>query len=156
VADCDDATEIEGILFRQRPQVIRRAPHVLERTRPTATFIADSPVLDTPYGIPRVSEGLLERSRVGDGVLRQEAAAVNEQNDRMRPGPLRQAQVPELKRAGSIRDPMIRRGRRQGGDTVERERPLARRRHRCAYRDQRKEAVPERSTSLGHGVHLRP
>jgi len=73
---------------------------------------------------------------------------VNEQDDRVRPRVLWQAQVPELQWTRPIRDAVIRGRGRQRGDAVERERSLSRRGHGHACRGQREERGLERPAAF--------
>src|SRR4051812_19391348 len=119
--------------------MVRGARDVLERAWPSATVVADAPILDAPHRVTGIGECLLERGHVRDRVLRQKAAAVNEQHDRMRPRALWQAEVPELQWTQPIRDAVIRWRGVQRGDTVEGEWLLSRRRHGQARGGQREE-----------------
>ena len=99
-----DAREVEWIIPRQPPDEIGGGSDIEKRSRPTATRVSDASVLDVPDG----ESGRAEReglcARVREVVLGEPDAAVNIDDDRMRPVARRQTQLAELQRIRTIRD----------------------------------------------------
>jgi len=113
VADSDDAAEVELALRGNLTQMIGAGRNVLEGAGPTAAVVAEAPIFKIPGGEPVGGEiggdgtyeiqsdsPVVEFSEFGDP-----AAAVNNDDDGMRPYAGRNAQFAELQRAGAVSNP---------------------------------------------------
>ena len=116
VTRCDDAVEIERILRREVANVVGAMRDVEKRPRPSAAFVTDSTILETPDRVSTVRQRLLDRSGVRDVVRRQPTSSVNEDHDGMQPGRFRQPEIAELLRAGSVLNALV---RRSGGERAD-------------------------------------
>jgi len=110
VADSDDAAEVELALRGNLTQMIGPGRNVLEGAGPTAAVVAEAPIFEIPGGEPVGGEiggdrtyeiqsdgPVVEFSEFGDP-----AAAMNNDDDGMRPSAGRNAQFAELQRASAV------------------------------------------------------
>ena len=111
MATGNDSGQIKLVLGSQNAQVIGAASDVQKGVGPSPALVADPAVLDAPDRVSGVRDGLLERTGVSDIVLRQPTSTVEEDDDRMRPRPRWQAEMPELERVLPVCDAMFRRRR---------------------------------------------
>jgi len=88
----DDAHAREIQRRVERAQVVDRGGHVGERVRPPAA-VAQAAVLDVPYRQPAAAQIARERARDALAVALVPRAAVDQHDDRMRPGVARQVQL---------------------------------------------------------------
>src|SRR5687767_15911410 len=113
MADNDDAAQVQRILARKVAEVIDGAPDIEVCARPPASRLTEPAVFDVPGRNATVLQGVAHRSEVpGRRVCRLETAAVNEDDDGMRPAACWHAQLPVLAGVVSIRDSAIRRAAR--------------------------------------------
>src|ERR1700676_4282132 len=76
--------------------------HVLERSRPSTTRVADSPVFNIEGRYPRTSQRFAQMSSVSKIISRTPEAAVNIEHGGVRPFGVRQALFDELIRVAAI------------------------------------------------------
>jgi hypothetical protein len=112
VADSDDSAKVELVLRSDLTQMIGAGRNVLEGAGPTAAVVADAPIFEIPGGEAVSGEiggngaheiqsdgAVIEFSEFGNP-----AAAVNNDDDGMRPPAGRDAQFAELQRDAAVSD----------------------------------------------------
>jgi hypothetical protein len=110
MADDGDAVEVETVLARDHPDVIHGASHVEIRAGPAAARFAEPPVFDVPRRDPVGLEGVGHRAKVlRRRVFSFEAAAVNQDDERMGASARGHSQLAVVTRFSSVDDALIRR-----------------------------------------------
>lgn len=92
------------MLPRDGAQVIHTGGDIPERPGPSTTWVAHPPVFECPRGDARPRQRVGERRNVIEGEVRAPAAAMQNDDDRMRSVTARQPQVAELERIVPVRN----------------------------------------------------
>jgi hypothetical protein len=102
VPDRDDASEIESMVWRERPQVLGGGGDIDECAGPAAARLTDPPVLDIPTGDAARGEVIAESIHQVESVAGAPVATVDKDDDRVWPHPARHAQIAEAGRRGTV------------------------------------------------------
>jgi hypothetical protein len=109
VAQQHDAAEVEVMRACQGPELIHRSTDILVRPWPPTARLSLSAVLDVPAGNAIVPERVSHRGKITErGIRGLEAAAMDQDHDRMRPRTLWHAQLAILAGISPIGDPRVR------------------------------------------------
>ena len=100
----NNTLDIEGKARRQASNVVNALYDIVKRARPAAALLAHPAILDAPHGKAGLSQRLAEEIGVVEAIPCPPVAAVDKDDNRMRPLTRRQPEIAELIRVRPVAD----------------------------------------------------
>src|ERR1051326_594499 len=98
----DNAVEVQIVFSCDLTEVLAARLDIVQCSRPTAAFVADAPIFETPGCKSRLIQSDAQMTDVIEIVSGTPKAAVNNDHDRIWTATIGQTQLPELQRVTAV------------------------------------------------------